>query len=204
MKYKEQNIEYRIWNIEYWIQFFSNFKFNSPNSTFNIQHSPRTRGISLLELLIYIALLSGLMVIVSDAFIMLSKGRGQSEARSEINSAIRFAGELIKQDVKNATAVSAPALGVPGSTLSLTVSGNTILYDMLGGVLRRKVNAGTPEAVTGSYVTVDVPTFTRIENYNSIHNATTTAIQVAMTMRYNAESGDWTYEDSLRTTITFR
>lgn len=164
----------------------------------------KNSGISLLELLIYIALLSGLMVIVSDAFIMLSKGRGQAEARSEINSAIRFAGELIKQDVKNATAVSAPALGTPGSTLSLTVSGETILYDMLDGVLRRKVNAGTPETVTGSYVTVDVPTFTRIENYNSILNATTTAIQVAMTMRYNAESGDWTYEDSLRTTVTFR
>lgn len=144
------------------------------------------------------------MVIVSDAFIMLSKGRGQAEARSEINSAIRFAGELIKQDVKNATAVSSPALGVPGSTLSLTVSGATVLYDMSGGVLRRTVNAGTPETVTGSYVTVDVPTFTRIENHNSILNATTTAIQVAMTMRYNAESGDWTYEDSLRTTITFR
>lgn len=172
--------------------------------TFDFRLSTCRRGISLLELLIYIALLSGLMVIVSDAFIMLSKGRGQAEARSEINSAIRFAGELIKQDVKNATAVSAPALGVPGSTLSLTVSGDTILYDMLGGVLRRKVNAGTPEAVTGSYVTVDVPTFTRIENHNSILNATTTAIQVAMTMRYNAESGDWTYEDSLRTSITLR
>ena len=170
------------------------------NSKFKIKNS----GISLLELLIYIALLSGLMVIVSDAFIMLSRGRGQAEARSEINSAIRFAGEIIKQDVKNATAVSAPLLGVPGSTLTLTVSGDTILYDMSGGTLRRKVNAGTPEAVTGSYVTVDVPTFTRIENHNSILNATTTAIQVAMTMRYNAESGDWTYEDSLRTTVTFR
>lgn len=173
----------------------------------NVNTMRHKRGISLLELLIYIALLSGLMVVVSDAFILLSKGRGQSEARSEINSAIRFAGELIKQDVKNATAVSAPALGTPGSTLSLTVSGNTILYDMLDGVLRRKVNAGAPEAVTGSYVTVDVPTFTRIENNNSISgvlNATTTAIQVAMTMRYNADGGDWTYEDSLRTTVTFR
>lgn len=146
------------------------------------------------------------MVIVSDAFIMLSKGRGQAEARSEINSAIRFAGELIKQDVKNATAVSAPALGTPGSTLSLTVSGVTVLYDMSGGVLRRTVNA-VVEPVTGSAVSVDVPTFTRIENKNAISgvlNATTTAIQVVMTMRYNAVSGDWTYEDSLRTTITFR
>jgi len=212
MENKRQNIEYRILNIEskmkdsVFLEFnpIPHSPFNIQHSTFHLPHSPRTRGISLLELLIYIALLSGLMVIVSDAFIMLSKGRGQAEARSEINSAIRFAGEIIKQDVKNATAVSAPLLGVPGSTLTLTVSGDTILYEMSGGTLRRKVNAGTPEAVTGGYVTVDVPTFTRIENHNSIHNATTTAIQVAMTMRYNAVSGDWTYEDSLRTSVTFR
>ena len=190
-------------NIEYWIRVFKDFRFSPHYSTFNILHSSRTRGISLLELLIYIALLSGLMVIVSDAFIMLAKGRGQAEARSEVNSAIRFAGELIKQDVKNATAISAPTLGTPGSTLSLTVSGNTIFYDMSQGALRRSVN-GTPEAVTGGAVTVDVPTFTRLENYNTVLTATTTAIQVAMTMRYNTVSGDWTYADSLRTTITFR
>lgn len=165
--------------------------------------SLRTRGVSLLELLIYIAVLSGLMVIVSDTFIMLSKGRGQAEARSEVNSAIRFASERIKQDVKNASALSAPLLGAPASTMSLTVSGNTILYDMLGGALRRSVN-GTPEAVTGSAVAVDIPTFTRLENYNSVLKATTTAIQVAMTMRYNASSTDWVYSDTLRTSITLR
>lgn len=163
----------------------------------------KKRGISLLELLIYIAILSGLMVVISDVFIMLSKGRGQAEAQSEVNSAIRFSAELIKQDVKNASAISAPLLGTPASTLSLTVSGNTILYDMLAGRLRRSFN-GTPDFVTGTSVVADVPTFTRLENYNSVLNATTTAVQVAMTMRYNASSTDWVYSDTLRTTITFR
>lgn len=174
------------------------------NEKKNIKNRSLQQGISLLELLIYIAILSGLMVVVSDSFIMLSKGRGQAEARSEVNSAIRFAGELIKQDVKNASAVSAPLLGVPGSTLSLTVAGAVILYDMSGGVLRRKVDSGTPEPVTGTAVAVDVPIFTRIENYNAVLGATTTAIQVAMTMRYNALSTDWLYSDTLRTTTTSR
>ncbi|MCK9344618.1 MAG: hypothetical protein M0P64_00650 [Candidatus Pacebacteria bacterium] len=171
------------------------------HSKFNIQNS----GVSLLELLIYIAILSGLMVIVSDAFIALSKGRGQSEARSEVNSAIRFAADVISRDVKNASAVSAPALGAPGSALTLTVGADTVYYDMLNGVLRRKVGvAGTPEAVTGNFVTVDAPTFTRFENYNGVLNATTTAVQVVMTMRYNSSSTDWVYSDTLRTTATLR
>lgn len=175
-----------------------------PHSQFPIPHSVSSRGVTLLELLIYVAILSGLMVVVSDAFISLSKGRGQSEARSEVNSAVRFASERIKQDIKNASLVSTPVFGTPSNTLSLTVSGSTILYDVSGGALRRKVDSGTPEVVTSGAISVDTPTFTRIENYNPTLNATTTAIQVAMTFRYSSLSTDWVYENAFRTTITLR
>lgn len=161
------------------------------------------RGISLLELLIYIAILSGLMVVVSDAFISLSKGRGQAEARSEVNSAIRFAAERIRQDVKLASSVSAPLLGGPGATLQMTVSGTVILYDVVAGQLRRTEGLNAPVFVTGTNVSIDTPIFTRLENYNSTFLATTTAIQIMITMRYNA-STDWTYSDTLRTTFTLR
>lgn len=163
----------------------------------------RSRGMSLLELLLYIAILSGLMVVVSDAFISLSKGRGQAEARSEVNSAIRFAAERVKQDIKNASAISTPSLGTPASTLSLTVSGLPVVYDTLGGVLRR-TEGGITASTTGSFVSVDTPLFTRFENYNSVLNATTTTIQTEMTFRYNSASTDWAYSDTLRTTASMR
>lgn len=162
------------------------------------------RGISLLELLIYIAILSGLMVVVSDAFIMFSKGRAQAEVRSEVNSAIRFAGSLIKQDIKSTTTATLPVLGVSGDTLSLTVSGSTVVYSVLDGVLLRKVDTNAPEAVTGGYVRVDTPSFTRYENYNSVLGATTTSIQTVITMRYNASGSDWAYADTIRTTTVLR
>src|SRR3989344_4394989 len=161
------------------------------------------RGMSLLELLLYIAILSGLMVIISDAFISLSKGRGQAEARSEVNSAIRFAAERIKQDVKNASAISTPTLGTPANSLSMTVSGVPVVYDVLSGALRRTEN-GVVATTTGSLVFVDTPTFTRFENHNSVLGATTTAIQTVMTFRYNASSTDWVYADTMRTTVTLR
>lgn len=164
---------------------------------------PSTRGMSLLELLLYIAILSGLMVIISDAFISLSKGRGQAEARSEVNSTIRFVAERIKQDIKNASAVSTPVLGTSANTLTLTVAGVPVVYDVLGGAMRRTEN-GVTGTTTGNSVLVDAPTFTRLENYNVAQNATTTSIQVQMTLHYNASSTDWTYSDSLRTTISLR
>lgn len=167
-------------------------------------HAKRTRGFSLLELLIYIAILAGLMVVISDAFISLSKGRGRAEARGEVNSAIRFAAERIKQDVKGASVVTTPILGTSSATLQAIVSGVTVLYDVSGGQLRRTEGAGSPVLVTGTNVTVDTPSFTRLENYNTVLQATTTAIQALMTFRYNASSTDWTYAATLRTTADLR
>ena len=167
----------------------------------------QSRGTSLLELLIYIAILSGLMVVVTDAFTSLSKGRGQSQAKSEVNAAIRFATEKIRQDLKGASAVATPVLGTSSSTLSMTIAGVTIIYDVSAGQLRRKEGAAAQVAVTGSNISVSAPTFTRLENYSTYSgqlNATTTAIQVAMTMSYNSSSTDWRYSDSLRTTVSLR
>lgn len=162
------------------------------------------RGMSLLELLLYIAILAGLMVVISDTFISLSKGRGQSEARSEVNATIRFAAEKIRQDVKGASAVITPILGTASSTLNITVGGVAIIYNVSGGQLLRKEGAATAVAVTGPGVFVNALTFTRLENYSALNVATTTAIQVAMSVKYNSTSTDWTYSDSLRTTISLR
>lgn len=170
------------------------------NSKFKIQDS----GFSLLELLIYVAILSGLMVVVSDSFISLSRARGQAQARSEVNSAIRFATERIRQDLKGASVITTPVLGTPSVSLQATVSGTTIIYDVLAGQLRRKEGVASPVAVSGTNVFVSTPTFTRLENYNTPLGATTTAIQTAMSFRYNSSSTDWVYTDTLRTTVSLR
>lgn len=199
MEYKEQNIEYGILNNESKIQ-------DLPFSTSYPRHSFR-RGFSLLELLIYVAILSGLMVIISDSFISVSKARGQSQARSEVNTAIRFATEKIRQDVKGASLIITPTLGTTNSTLEISTGGKTVIYDILNGQLRRREGDGvstTTALVTGTNVVANTPVFTRLENYNAQLNATTTAVQTEMTVYYNASSTDWLYSDTIRTTTTLR
>ncbi len=159
------------------------------------------KGFSLLELLIYITILSLLLVVVSNTFISLSKGRGQAGAKSEVQNSIRFSTELLKQDIKNASAIITPSSIASSSTLTLTRDGVSIVYDVLAGVLRRKIGAASPVSVTNSNIFVDTATFTRIENTNTVFSTTNISIQIIMAFRYNATSTDWSYSDSLQTSV---
>jgi prepilin-type N-terminal cleavage/methylation domain-containing protein len=158
-------------------------------------------GFSLLELLIYVAILSILMVVISNTFISLSRGNGQSQAKGEVNSAIRFATELLRQDLKNASVVTTPSSGNSSNTLVLTRNNETIIYDVSGGVLRRKESISSPVNITNSNILVGAPSFTRIENTNSVFNTTNVSIKINMTFNYSGTSPDWAYSASLETTV---
>jgi len=160
------------------------------------------RAFSLLELVLYVGILSGLMVTSSNMFISLSKGNGQTQARSEVNAAIRFATERIKQDIKNSSSISTPELNVSSPSLSMTINNVTVVYDVSSGVLRRKEGTADPAPITPPNISVDSPIFTRIENTNTIFNLTTTTIQINMMFRYNSANPDWTYSSQLQTTVT--
>lgn len=155
----------------------------------------------MLELLIYISILSILIVAISSTFISLSKGRGQSNAKSEVNNAIRFATELIRQDLKNASSVSTPASGTPNKSLVLVRDGSTITYDIANGYLTRNgVN------ITSGNVLVDAAknasAFTRVENTNTAFNTTNVSILVNIIFDYNSTSPDWKYTTNLRTSVS--
>jgi len=164
----------------------------------------KQRGFSLLELLIYIGILSLMSVILAGAFVSLTRGRAQSTARSEVESNARFVLERITQDVSAASSVTTPVLGTASSALLLTGSGSTISYDVVAGVLRRIVNGGSAERLTGTSVVVDSSLFTRIENYNTTLAATTTSIQVLMTIRSTNAAGESAYSNVIRTTVDVR
>ena len=164
-----------------------------------------TRGVSLMELLIYIALLSVILLVISSAFISISKTGGNVDARTEVNSSARFAVNKMLQDIKSASAVSVPAAaGGTAATLELTVSSDNILYDVSSGQLRRKVNTGTPEPITSNLVTVSTPTFTRLGNYNIILQSTTTAISINMTITHVNTGSDYNYSSAINTTASLR
>lgn len=162
------------------------------------------KGFSLLELLVYIGILALMSVILSTAFVSLTRGRAQSTARSDVESNARFVLERITQDISAASSVTSPTLAAASSTLSIVSSGSTIVYDVAAGILRRTEGAGAAERLTSTAISVETPTFTRIENYNSTLAATTTSVRVTMTIRATNAAGEGAYTTNLRTTVDLR
>lgn len=141
------------------------------------------------------------MVVSSNMFISLSRSQGQSQARSEVNSSIRFATELLRQDIKNASVISTPASGGTSSSLTLTRGGVVIVYDVSAGVLRRKEGAAAPVNLTNPNITVSTPTFTSIENTNLTFSTKTITLKINIAFSYNSNSPYWTYSTSLQTSV---
>jgi len=160
-----------------------------------------------MELLIYIGLLSVIVAMVGAIFISINKGRGQAEAKMEVNSALNFATEKISQDIHSASAVTTPASG-NSETLAITVSGTATTYCVVDGKLHRQTgggecNASSP-ALTSDLVTIAAPTFTRLENTNITLSKTIVSVEMTLTASYNSTSPDWQYSETKKTTASLR
>lgn len=141
-------------------------------------------------------------VVLTASFLALTQGRTRSESRTEVNSNLRFAMDKITQDITNAALVTTPTSGT-SATLTVT-AGNSIAYSVASGVLQRSVDGGAGQAITGSTVSVDTPIFTRADNYNTVLQATTTSIQIQLTVRSRSTSPEGIYSATLKGTASLR
>ncbi len=158
-----------------------------------------------MELIIYITLLSLFSVMLANAYVSLTRGRGQAETRSNVNANIRFVFDVVTQDVKNGGTIQIPAsAGATSSTLQMTQGATTTTYDVNLGRIRRTAGLLPPEWVTADTVSINSLVFTRIENYQPSLAATTTSIKVELGLRATSTSAESAYARTVQTTITAR
>lgn len=159
------------------------------------------QGFSLLELLIYVALIAILTMIVASTVLILNRSRGATEARAEVNTNLRFAIAKIAQDIGTASDVTTPASTTTptANTLTLTIGGSPVTYDVAGGVLRRN-----GAQITASTTLFTTPTFTRRENKNYLLNRSMITIKVNLGASYNDSRPDWQYTTTKETAVDLR
>lgn len=167
------------------------------------------RGSSLMELLIYIAVLVIMAGIISGIFITMTKGKGASEARTEVTSGLRFVMEKIAQDLRSATssvAITTPASTTtpPTETLVVQIGGDTITYSTTTDYrLKRYVNSNH-EVVSTDMIKINTLTFKRLEAINSILGKTYTNVEINASASHRSDSPDAQYSESVKTTVGIR
>lgn len=163
------------------------------------------QGFSLLELLIYVSVLSLVAMTIAGVFLMISKGRAQIEARVETDSNLSFAVEKVRRDLAAATALVTPnGAGAASGTLEMTVGGANVKYFVASSSLWRQVNSAAAEALTSSAVTADSAVFTRLENSNQTLGRKRVAVEFVLTVSSRSAGPDWQYAQSKKTTVDLR
>ena len=167
------------------------------------------KGFSLLEILIYVAIVSVITLSIGTVFVSLNKGQSKVDVKNEVNSNILFGLEKLKQDFLQATGVTVPATaGATSSSLGLTISSSTTTYCAVTGRLRRAQSGAACDAnaepITSDKVIVDSLNFTRLENTNTVLGKTIVSVQTSITVSYNSISPDMQYTETKQTTSSLR
>ena len=122
------------------------------------------RGFTLVELLVYMALLAVFLIVLTDIFVSILDVQSESQATSATEQDGRFILSRLAYDIPQATSIITPAsLGQTENFLEIDVSGTTYRYDLASNNLQLDDGTGT-NTLNSSETTVPSISFQRIGN----------------------------------------
>lgn len=160
------------------------------------------KGATLLELLIYIAVLFLVFVVVGETFTTIILTKKKIEAKREVTKNLDFAIKKIEQSIKEASAVTGD---YPADTLSLTVGGQAVNFGLSSGVLQ-ETEGGTTYNITSDKVIVSAGDDYMFYKFINPSNPTDIqTIQIKIKMSYNSNDPQLqNIETQAQTTVSLR
>lgn len=157
-----------------------------------IKNDKNEHGFTLIELILYIALITiVLSALVPFAWNTIETGV-KSSVQQEVNANARFISERIKYEIRNATGINS----VTATSISLATSTpatNPTVIDLAGGNIRIKQGVGSAININSANTVINSLTFT---NYTSVDNKTK-HIQFVMTVAASFAAARQEYQDSI-------
>lgn len=137
-------------------------------------------GYTLIELLLYVALLGILLSGVAALFGAVGDARVKNQTITEVNDQGRFAIDYMTRTVRNATSITVPALGATGASLSLVVPTGSLsptVFSISNGVLQVQEGSNAAVALTSSDVVVSNLTVKNVSR-----SGTSGVVQISLTL----------------------
>jgi type II secretory pathway pseudopilin PulG len=174
----------------------------------NLKFRVSQSAFTLVETLIYIAIIGGAVTAFVNFSISVSNSRNKTYVVQEVQANARTALDIVGQNIRGATGVNTASstFGSNPGALYLTMASTTLnptIFDINDGVLQMTESTSSP--VVTSIVSDEV----RITNLiftNLTGSSTRENIRVEMTMEYNNPSGakEFEYEQSVQTAVSVR
>lgn len=161
-------------------------------------------GFSLLELIIYIGILSGVMFMIVNLFVILSASSANDEARTEVQQNLQFAMQQIADEVRSGKEIVSATLpdGEKGNVLDIVAADGTITrFSVLGGILQRTEDLGLPGETSENITTDKVAISISPEIFYRIGDT----IQIIMEISYNDNGRkDYIFSQKNQTAVSIR
>lgn len=161
-------------------------------------------GYTLIELLLYVAIVGILMSTVTAFFGITADARVKNQTVNEVNVQGTAVMDYISQTIRNATSITSPAAAATDTQLTLVVPTGSLsptVFNLSSGVLQVKEGTATAVALTNSKVQV-----TALSVKNLTRSGTSGVVQVSITVsRVNtANDNDYDYTRTFTTTASLR
>lgn len=165
----------------------------------NIQK--QNKGFTLIELILYIAILTIMMnALIPFAWNIIQAG-AKSSTEQEVFSTARYVSERIKYEIRNASGINS----VSANSISLTelvAANNPTVIDLSANQVRIKLGASSPVVLNSTNTKVTDLTFT---NYTSSDNKTKNIdFTLTVTGNYSSAGQEYTDSTSLRASAEVR
>ena len=123
------------------------------------------RGFSLIELMLYAAILSVVLVVITNTFLSIVDLQLESQSTSGLAQDGQYVFLRLNNDLRQASAITAPTLGGSSSSLTVVVDGMNYLYQLDGNSNLSLTVGASPPVILNSYQTsLSDLTFTHLGN----------------------------------------
>ncbi|MDP3881105.1 MAG: hypothetical protein Q8Q32_02910 [bacterium] len=153
-----------------------------------------TRGLSFIELVIYLGLTVILLSLLSGILFTILRVQQHQSSGYKLSSELSFVMNVIKTDVRQGQSIS-----VSSSTLTITTgvsSTDPIIINSSAGTIYRKLGSNSQEALTSADVTLDSLTF------QEFSGTSTTAVQISIVLTSNPDNPQIKETRSLQSTVS--
>jgi len=150
------------------------------------------RGFTLVEVLLYLAISSIILGIISFFVFMMLETRVKNQTILEVEQQGLFVMQTISRTIRNAESINSPSVGASADSLSLSVFDaldNPTIFDVAGGSIRVKEGVAVPIALTSPRVVINNLTF-----YNLSRPGTPGVIRIMLNLRSYNPNGKNEYE----------